>query len=345
MDRETVSFCFCALQGIAAAVYLGKEIVQWARARRGGDMKPLTVHHPFWLLGLVAGCLLTAGLGFWFVFHPPTSFTSTQPKPPIQAAQPSQVVQELPQKPQTFTTQKPARNAVPSDTKQATVHGSDNTIVGNDHRNIEGNGNTIMGATDANGNTILNRGGTAIGRGAKADQSSIAIGAGANAGTQVTQSTNAPCSGNSVGGNVDNSGCQVGTVPPPNRVIEATSREAAVALLKTAPTGSKVYFVVIGGGQEIGDFEQSLESIFTDGGWAISGRSFIGQASSVIATGNGVIHSGGEGFNCEAQTAAGQTARKALKAAGYPCGDGPIAGREGNADIYVRVGSRIAPQE
>jgi hypothetical protein len=57
---------------MAAAVYLGKEIWQWKRAQRGGDMKHLTVRHPFWLLGLIGGCLLTAGIGFWFVFHPPS---------------------------------------------------------------------------------------------------------------------------------------------------------------------------------------------------------------------------------------------------------------------------------
>lgn len=67
----------------------------------------------------------------------------------------------------------------------AYVHGSDNTVVGNDHRNIQGNGNTIVGPTDAHGNTIITRGGTAIGNGATADQSSIAIGAHANAGQQI----------------------------------------------------------------------------------------------------------------------------------------------------------------
>ncbi|MGD0732636.1 MAG: hypothetical protein ABR956_15345 [Terracidiphilus sp.] len=71
MDRETIIFCFCALQGAAAAIYLAKEAALWIRARRGGDMKPLIVHHPFWLVGLIGGCLLTAALGFWFVFHPP----------------------------------------------------------------------------------------------------------------------------------------------------------------------------------------------------------------------------------------------------------------------------------
>jgi Ca2+/Na+ antiporter len=46
--------------------------------------------------------------------------------------------------------------------KQGHIHGTDNTVVGQTPiQNIEGNGNTIVGATDANGNTILNKGGTA----------------------------------------------------------------------------------------------------------------------------------------------------------------------------------------
>lgn len=176
-------------------------------------MKPLTVHHPFWLLGLVAGCLLTAGLGFWFVFHPLTSSTATQPKPAIQATQQSRVVQEIPKKPQTLITQKPTRSVVPPGTKQATVHGSDNTIVGNDHRSIEGNGNTIVGATDANGNTILNHRGTAIGSGATAGPTSIAIGAHANAGG--TRQAIVDNEGGTIGSTtcVD---CSVGGSPVPN---------------------------------------------------------------------------------------------------------------------------------
>lgn len=61
------------------------------------------------------------------------------------------------------------------------IRGSDNTVVGAP-RYIEGNGNTIVGPTDDHGNTIINKGGTAIGNGATADSTSIAIGAHANAG-------------------------------------------------------------------------------------------------------------------------------------------------------------------
>ncbi len=66
--------------------------------------------------------------------------------------------------------------------------GNDNTVVNAPIPPSMGDGNTIVGATDSNGNAIYNKGGTAIGRGAKADSTSIAIGAGANAGaTSVVQ--------------------------------------------------------------------------------------------------------------------------------------------------------------
>lgn len=70
----------------------------------------------------------------------------------------------------------------------ASVKGSDNTLYGDTgNRTVDGNGNTIVGATDSNGNTVLNHGGVAIGKGASADPTSIAIGAGAHAGnTQPT---------------------------------------------------------------------------------------------------------------------------------------------------------------
>jgi len=60
--------------------------------------------------------------------------------------------------------------------------GSNNTMVNVPTPANMGSGNTFVGPTDSNGNTIFNRGGTAIGAGAQADSTSIAIGAGAHAG-------------------------------------------------------------------------------------------------------------------------------------------------------------------
>lgn len=55
--------------------------------------------------------------------------------------------------------------------------GNDNTYVGPEPAPSMGDGNTIYTLADANGNVILNKGGTAIGAGARADSTSIAIGA------------------------------------------------------------------------------------------------------------------------------------------------------------------------
>lgn len=59
------------------------------------------------------------------------------------------------------------------------IDGENNTISSRAPYSIKGSGNTVVGPTDANGNTIMNKGGIAIGAGAKADSTSVAIGAGA----------------------------------------------------------------------------------------------------------------------------------------------------------------------
>ncbi len=61
--------------------------------------------------------------------------------------------------------------------------GNDTVVIGNVPSNTEvGDGSVVIGATDSNGNTILNTP-MAIGRNANAGPGSIAIGAGANAGS------------------------------------------------------------------------------------------------------------------------------------------------------------------
>lgn len=67
--------------------------------------------------------------------------------------------------------------------------GDNNTVINAPVPENMGSGNTIVGATDANGNTIFNKGGTAIGNGACADSTSIAIGANAGAGNCATPTT------------------------------------------------------------------------------------------------------------------------------------------------------------
>ena len=64
---------------------------------------------------------------------------------------------------------------------EAPEMGDNNTLVNTTARRM-GSGNTIIGPTDDRGNVLLNRGGVAIGAGASADETSIAIGANAGAG-------------------------------------------------------------------------------------------------------------------------------------------------------------------
>ena len=64
--------------------------------------------------------------------------------------------------------------------------GKDNVIIGSVPSDLEvGDGNVIIGATDDRGNTIINTP-MAVGRDAQAGPDSIAIGAGAKAGSAVT---------------------------------------------------------------------------------------------------------------------------------------------------------------
>ncbi len=64
--------------------------------------------------------------------------------------------------------------------------GKDNVIIGSVPSDLEiGDGNVIVGATDVNGNTMINTP-MAVGRDAQAGPNSIAIGADAKAGSAVT---------------------------------------------------------------------------------------------------------------------------------------------------------------
>ena len=63
--------------------------------------------------------------------------------------------------------------------------GKDSVVIGDVSGDV-GDGSVVIGPTDEQGNTIINQS-MAVGRGAKADNGSIAIGAGACAGSDVLQ--------------------------------------------------------------------------------------------------------------------------------------------------------------
>ena len=148
----------------------------------------------------------------------PSTNPSQQPKPTPKATLPKRGI------PKTPNTEKPTP-------AEGAIKGTDNTLVGQvPYRSITGDGNTIVGATDANGNTILNRGGTAIGNGANAGPSDIAIGAHANAGaTQQPPSqqcnTGSQCNSAGAGGIINNP-----TVinNPPNPLPQITVSESTL---------------------------------------------------------------------------------------------------------------------
>jgi hypothetical protein len=112
MDSHKISeilvFCFSGLQGLAAAIYIAKEIWGWLHVRKVGKRK-LVIHRPVLLIVLILGCLATAGVGFWLVFHPPTvGLNSAQQS--IGSANPSPQ-----QKPKT-----PSPQALPTDIPKET---------------------------------------------------------------------------------------------------------------------------------------------------------------------------------------------------------------------------------
>lgn len=158
-----------------------------------------------------------------------------------------------------------SRQDVPKTPKEETiqlpptgkVQGSDNTLVGDvGKRSITGNGNTIVGATDSNGNTILNRGGTAIGRGATADQTGIAIGAGAHAGNQKQQNIDTN-NGIVIGG--DNNGTATVNVGPPPLVLTVASVESPGTAFLDKPGFIKTEITIVPNQQVTAPFTIALD--------------------------------------------------------------------------------------
>lgn len=184
----------CTLIGGARASWdFGRDLLNWRKARKEGDRRPFRLTHPAVILILLVACLGLGITGLWLVLHSgkgpaaPSQGTVVAPTPsPAIHVAPSEPVRPVigahaPARP----TVTPSTPALHPPQPASGVHGSDNTLVGNvGNRSVIGDGNTVVGATDSQGNTILNQGGTAIGRGATADPTSIAIGAGAHAGGQ-----------------------------------------------------------------------------------------------------------------------------------------------------------------
>jgi hypothetical protein len=153
--------------------------------------------------------------------------------------------------------------------------GNDSVAVGNisDGSKI-GDRSVVVGPTDSNGNTILNRGGTAIGKGAKADATSIAIGENANAGGPVTNAGDSH--GGSVGGNITQGPCSVTQIggssnqasvncTPPSPRLSPDQKDSLVACLRTNP--GKFGIVALSNNEKAYRYAKDWYEVFSSAEW------------------------------------------------------------------------------
>lgn len=152
-------------------------MLEWAKAfhQAIGIESPIRFIFAFAFLGF-----LLFGGGAWIVdkgYRAQLRQEQAAKSPSVKTPDESAPLAERTESNEPKTTKLPHRK----DPRQTRI-GDDNTLVNVPIPESLGNGNTFVGATDANGNTILNKGGIAIGKGACADPTSIAIGANAQAG-------------------------------------------------------------------------------------------------------------------------------------------------------------------
>jgi hypothetical protein len=195
---DSVIYMIYAIAAICFVIGLAR-VEKFAKA--GGKVKLQIKQHQF---SFAIMCLLLSMLSCNGVVSLVRRFENPQPivTLPTNPEKPKPLIPS-PALTQTSPTSvaKTISNTQKSAHPQSVIEGSDNTVV-NDGRAVHGNGNTIVGATDDRGNTIFNQGGTAIGRGAHADPTSVAIGAGAGGLQQPTQqcATGSQCNTASGGG-------------------------------------------------------------------------------------------------------------------------------------------------
>lgn len=193
--------------------------------------------------------LILLFIGWRDLRHPQPAVSGGSPPPP-----PIQAIPKLPPDAEHTAQQEhpKKRQSLPNQARPAL--GSDNTTYGNVASPTSGSGNTFVGPTDAAGNTVI-RGGTAIGRNAHADPTSVAIGANAGAGTQPPANEQQCQTGSICNQNSTNNGTQTvvnGSIPGE---INAVQNGKSVVI---SAVGGSVEPVSIG---LIFDTEVSLRSI------------------------------------------------------------------------------------
>jgi hypothetical protein len=141
-----------------------------------------------------------------------------------------------------------------------------------------------------------------------------------------------------------------GKIVPPPRFIPQSKFATAVSILKTAPAGSKVSFIIVGGGNEITSITNQVKGLFdaAKDKWEILSNSFVGSLGSVEITDAGIQTFHGEGINCtfgSSETLAYRIGVRAMEAAGLPCGSQHFTADNPKADISIMIGTRIIPEE
>ena len=139
-----------------------------------------------------------------------------------------------------------------------------------------------------------------------------------------------------------------GYVPPPPRVMTKEQHRSGVEVLQTASKGATV-FLVRGSepdDKEINSFFDQVVGLFADADrWNIGGKDLSGPETQYV---DGYLaHARGVGCQItNPSDGAGEIAKKALAAAGFPCTERIYRGNatlEKSIDIYVSVGTRIMP--
>jgi hypothetical protein len=150
-------------------------MLEWAKAIH----QAIGIESPYLFVGVFAlfGLLLFGGTA-WIVDHGyRVKIDQERTDPPVTKKDEPAITTSNASPLHSTKKKKPQSQSPP-----ASQIGSDNTLVNVPVPQNMGSGNTFIGPTDANGDTIYTKGGTAIGKGACADPTSIAIGAGAHAG-------------------------------------------------------------------------------------------------------------------------------------------------------------------
>jgi hypothetical protein len=151
-----------------------------------------------------------------------------------------------------------------------------------------------------------------------------------------------------------------GLGPPPPRQMTTRNAYAAIALLNTAPKGSRVSISITGGDNEINSFVSQVVQLFNDtrGVWVIAD---IQRAGMTISMSGDTIYNG-SGFHCSASntaSGAGEIAIRALALTGFPCvrdpdsdysppprppsAPGQPSTPSAPIDLCLSIGTRIVP--